>query len=141
MSYITDAEILGGVNYGNDEFTYVRDEWDTDRLSEYVPRPSPLKIDYRDPHPVYIERDREPSSDGIKYSDREVPVQTISRMTKKEPMTGSRNTNKLPLSFDSTQTIWILLFFIIILVCMQMYNLNKIHKIVKSFTKQMAAIK
>lgn len=145
---ITDAEILGGVGFGNDEFTYVNDDWeDIDRLSEDVPYPPPLqtKLDYRDPSIISIDRTREPANGSIRYADNEPPVKSMSRFVKREPMVSSNNTTDsgdnitlmgYKLSIQS-QIMWLCLFFVIILICLQMYNLNKIHKIVKTFVKNM----
>lgn len=140
---ITDAEILGGIGFGDDEFTYVDDDWeDIDRLSENIPYPPPLKtqIDYRDPKPVSITRTREPANGSIRYADDEPPVRSMPRFTKKEPMTVKGEPDygttimgyRLPID---SQVMWLCLFFVVILICLQMYNLHKIHKIVKTFVK------
>lgn len=152
-SYITDAEILGGIGYGNDQFTFLEDDWDTtDKLSEDIPYPPPMKVDYRDPRKVYIDRDREPRNGAIRYDDDESAVKSLTRFQKKEPnlrgreyMTGSKeqidnNDNIKIMGYSlpiQSQVLWLCLFFIIIIICLQMYNLNKIHKIVKTFVKEM----
>lgn len=142
---ITDAEILGSVGFGSDEFTYANDDWqDIDRFSEDIAYPPPLqtKINYRDPRPIAIERTREPANGSIRYADNEPAVKSMSRFVKREPMVSNNESDnnttilgyKLPIQ---SQVMWLCLFFVMILICLQMYNLNKIHKIVKTFVKNM----
>lgn len=119
---LTDAEIMGDVGYAQDEFFCLPEtNYGTD------------EIPFTQPRPIYNEIKMTPAPiDSPVVKDKPQDSITACGCNSKKIKEGMQN--KWSITIEPN-TLWIILFFTLIIICLQVYHTRMVHKLVKSFVK------